>query len=141
MWFDGVVKALRTPEARDGLAHFAWFEGFLHTPPKACGQRAAERRGAYKLSGGGRKLLHELDGCAVETRAVRRRSLPETPFGVYVVELVVVAFRGVRLAESGGLTTCRSLHTPREAAGLLRGHSGCEDAGLVWQLYAPPATR
>jgi hypothetical protein len=26
MWFDGMVKALKTPEARDGLAHFAWFE-------------------------------------------------------------------------------------------------------------------
>jgi hypothetical protein len=26
MWFDGVVKALRTPEARGRLAHFAWFE-------------------------------------------------------------------------------------------------------------------
>jgi hypothetical protein len=36
----------------------------------------------------------------VETRAVRGRSLLETPFGVYVVEPVVVAFRGVRLAES-----------------------------------------
>ncbi|NAZ33706.1 MAG: hypothetical protein GU356_05420 [Pyrobaculum sp.] len=59
---------------------------------------------------------------------MRGRSLPETPFGV-------------RLAESGDLTTCRSLHMPREAAGLLRRHGGCEDAGLVWQLYAPPATR
>jgi hypothetical protein len=27
-----------------------------------------ERRGAYKLSGGGRKLLHELDGCRDEGR-------------------------------------------------------------------------
>ena len=66
--------------------------GFLHTPPKACGQRAEERGGAYKLSGGGRKLLHELDGCAVETKAMRGRLLLETPFGVYVVEPVVVAF-------------------------------------------------
>ncbi len=40
IWFDGVVKALRTPEARDELAHFAWFECMgvsTHTPPKACG--------------------------------------------------------------------------------------------------------
>jgi hypothetical protein len=28
-----------------------------------------------------------------------------------------------------------------EVAGLLRRHGGCEDTGLVWQLYAPPATR
>jgi hypothetical protein len=104
MWFNGVVKALRTPEARDSSAHFAWFEHMgasTHTPPKAWGRRAAERRGAYKLSGGGRKLLHELDRSAVETKDMRGRSLPETPFGVHVMEPVVVAFRGVRPAESG----------------------------------------
>jgi len=50
----GVVKALRAPEARDGLAHFAWFERMgvsTHTPPKACGQRAAERRDALQAVG------------------------------------------------------------------------------------------
>jgi hypothetical protein len=125
-----MAKALRTPEARGRLAHFAWFErtGFLHTRRlRPAGRERRREETSYKLSGGGRKLLHELDGCPVEARAVRGRSLPETPFGV-------------RLAESGGLTTCRALHT-REDAGPLRRHGGCEDAGLVWQLYAPPATR
>ena len=107
MWFDGVVKALRTPEARGRLAHTsrglnAW--GFLHTPPKACGQRAAERRDVLQAVGRRQKAPPRLDGCAVETRAVRGRSLPEMPFGV-------------RLAESGGLTTCRSLHTPKKPQG------------------------
>jgi hypothetical protein len=128
MWLGGIVKALKTPEARGRLAHFTWFERMgvsTHTPPKACGWRAAERRDAYKLSGGGRKLLHELDGCRDEGRWGK-----------------VSAGNAVR-RQTGGVrwSNCRSLHTPREAAGLLRRHGGCEDAGLVWQLYAPPATR
>jgi hypothetical protein len=50
----GVVKALRGPEARDELAHFAWFkrmEVSTHTPPKACGQRAAEIRDVLQAVG------------------------------------------------------------------------------------------
>jgi hypothetical protein len=92
----------------------------MHTPPKAYGWRPAERRGAYGLSGGGRRLLHELGGCPVEARAAGGRLLLETPFGVYAVEPVVVAARGVHTG--GGM--------PREAAGPLRRRGGCEDAGL-----------
>jgi hypothetical protein len=46
--------ALRAPEARDGLAHFAWFKRMrvsTHTPPMACGQRAAERRDILQAVG------------------------------------------------------------------------------------------
>ena len=53
----------------------------MHTPPKAYGWRPAERRGAYVLSGGGRRLRHELGRCTVKTRAVRVMLPPEAPFG------------------------------------------------------------
>jgi hypothetical protein len=66
----------------------------------------------------------------VETKAMRGRLLLETPFGVYAVEPMVVAFCGVRPAEKGGLTVRRPLHMPREAVGSSRVYSGCEDAGL-----------
>jgi len=64
-------------------------------PPMAYGWRPAERGDAYRLSGGVRRLLHELGRCAVETRAAERRLLLETPFGVQAVGPVVVASRGI----------------------------------------------
>ena len=51
-------------------------------PPMAYGWRPAERGDAYRLSGGVRRLLHELSRCTVEARAAERRLLLETPFGV-----------------------------------------------------------
>jgi len=87
-----VVRALRALEARGGSARLALFERTWGPYAYAALGLAlewglAERRGdVYRLSGRGRRLLRELDGCPVEARAVRGRLLLETPFGEYAVE-------------------------------------------------------
>jgi len=87
-----VVRALRALEARGGSARLALFERtwgpYAHAAlGLALEWGLAERRGdVYRLSGRGRRLLRELDGCPVEARAVRGRLLLETPFGEYAVE-------------------------------------------------------
>ena len=141
----GVVKAPRAPEARDSSAHLALFERMWGPYAYAALGLAlewglAERRGdVYRLSGRGRRLLRELDGCLVEARAVRGRLLLETPFGEYAVEptaggLLSIAYK---LAEA-----CReSLQTMHrriveEVAKAIERAPGFER----W-LYPPPATR
>jgi len=87
-----VVRALRALEARGGSARLALFERtWGHYAYAALGLALewglAERRGdVYRLSGRGRRLLRELDGCPVEARAARGRLLLETPFGEYAAE-------------------------------------------------------
>jgi len=87
-----VVRALRALEARGGSARLALFERTWGPYAYAALGLAlewglAERRGdVYRLSGRGRRLLRELDGCPIEARAVRGRLLLETPFGEYAVE-------------------------------------------------------
>jgi hypothetical protein len=77
-----VVKALRTPEARGGRAHLApnACRALMHTSPLAIEWRPAE--GAYKLLRRGRKHLHELDRCAIETRIARKRLLLESHLAI-----------------------------------------------------------
>ena len=65
-------------------AHFAQFVrmwGLYAHLTQGLWVETAERRGAYGLSGGGRRLLHELGRCTVEARAVRVMLPPEAPFG------------------------------------------------------------
>jgi hypothetical protein len=72
-----VVRALRALEARGGSARLALFERMWGPYAYAALGLAlewglAERRGdVYRLSGRGRRLLRELDGCPVEARAAR----------------------------------------------------------------------
>ncbi len=111
----------------------------VRRPGPGAGRGLAERRDdVYRLSGRGRRLLRELDGCPVETRAVRGRLL-ETPFGEYAVEptaggLLSIAYK---LAEA-----CRErpqtmhMRIVEEAAKAIERAPGLEK----W-LYPPPATR
>jgi hypothetical protein len=75
-----VVRALRALEARGGSARLALFERTWGPYAYAALGLAlewglAERRGdVYRLSGRGRRLLRELDGCPVEARAVRGKA-------------------------------------------------------------------
>ncbi len=141
----GGVKASRAPEARDGLAHFALFKRMWGPYAYAALGLAlewglAERRGdVYRLSGKGRRLLRELDGCPVEARAVRGRLLLETPFGEYAVEptaggLLSIAYKLAEACHKKPQTMHRKV--VEEAAGAVARAPGLEK----W-LYPPPATR
>jgi hypothetical protein len=115
-----VVRALRALEARGGSARLALFERMWGPYAYAALGLAlewglAERRGdVYRLSGRGRRLLRELDGCPVEARAAGGRLLLETPFGEYAAEPAVAccpsrtswprhAARGRRRCAAGSL--------------------------------------
>ena len=136
---------MRAPEARDGLAHLALFERMWGPYAYAALDLAlewglAERRGdIYRLSGRGRWLLRELDGCPVEARAVRGRLVLGTPFGEYAVEptaggLLSIAYK---LAEA-----CRERPQTMHRRVVEEVAKAIERApGLEKWLYPPPATR